>query len=252
MNSTILIALSSTLTASAGVIGIFFSGNPYVKDLSASVVVVSTLLTILQAIISQRGAEFTRRALSNLIRSVQPNDLVREAIFAAAHEEARAIGLPISHVVGFESSKFLIEFFDNERKARGGLLCLTPQDISEFALHDAKTMKREMRKLIRHKYERKALEESWNDVAREIGLTAELVFAFHLQKPSTVKLWANVAEKYIAVGPPNCPDDTPPSNRAEFPELALLGLLSMNTLKRGATIAEKVEGLLAMAHPAKG
>jgi hypothetical protein len=244
MNPTILIALSSTLTAIAGVTGIFFSGNEYVKYISGFVIVISTLLTILQAIINQKSAAFTTRALSNLIRAVQPSELVREAIISAAMKEGTEAGLPISHVIGFESHKYLIEFYDNATHPRGGILCLHPSNITELSLHDANSMKREMSRLIWHKYERKTLDECWKDISDEIVLISELIFDKNLQKSSTVKLWAHFDNKYLAVGPPDCPDDTPPSQRAEFPEPKLQDLLSLNTLKRGAVIGDTVERLV--------
>jgi hypothetical protein len=123
-------------------------------------------------------------------------------------------------------------------------LCLTPERISEFALHDTAGVQIEAKKLCTSSFQGKSLKQCWNEIADEIKLTSELVFAYRLQKTSTVKLWADAEKEYMAVGPPDCSDDTPPHERAEFPKSVLQNLIGLNALQRGAAIADSAERLL--------
>ena len=71
-----------------------------------------------------------------------------------------------------------------------------------------------------------------------------MVFVERLGHPVTVKVWADVTRRYVAVGPPDCPDTTPPEQRAQFSEERLRALLSVPPLYRSHKIASDCEALL--------
>jgi hypothetical protein len=243
VNSTILIAVSSSLTALAGIVGTILGESPYVKYGSIIVVIVTTVITIFQSRLNEKDASFTKRCLSNLIRSARPSEYVRKAIFQIVSNEATKLGMPSMHSVGFASQKYMLEFRKNEQSKRIGLLGITPEIISDLSLYDEQEVLIKVNSMIL-KYGEKKLNECWGELSEEIALISELVFAYHLQRPSRVNIWANVDEKYIAIGPPDCPDDTPPHERAEFGKAVLQDLIGMNALKRGAIIADSAERLV--------
>lgn len=146
MNSTVLIAISSSLTAVSAIAGIFLQGSNYLKYGTGAVVVVSTLITVFQAVLNEKDTAFTKRSLTNLIRSVRPNEYVRKAVFAAIGKEAGKQGMPFMHSAGFESQKYIL-MFGAEDERRKGVLCLTPERISEFALYDTAGLQIEVKKL---------------------------------------------------------------------------------------------------------
>jgi hypothetical protein len=244
VNSTVLIAISSSLTAASAIAGIFLQSSDYLKYGAASVVVVSTLITVFQAILNERSTAFTKRSLTNLIRSVRPSEYVRDAVFGAISKEAVTQGMPFMHVAGFESQKYILQFGADGHENRVGVLCLSPERISELSLYDPAGLQSEVKKLCANPFQQQTPRQCWKELANEITLISELVFAYHKRKVSTVKLWADYDKEYLAVGPPDCSDDTPPHERAEFPKSTLQNLVGLSALLRGAAIANSVEHLV--------
>ncbi len=229
----ILVQLSTFVAA---VIGLYFGKDKNLVHLAAAAAGVTTIFSIMLLVRSERDSSFTKNALTNLIRAIQPGEYVREAIKSRISQAAGALGLPDMVVKQF-GSRLVFEFRKLESDKRCGLLVLTPKDLSELSLVDQMHLAGAIKNQVLASWGTDDLSKDWNTIADRIYDIAHVIFASSLDRPFHFNGWARVDKKYLAASIREFGNDQATENRAEFPESTLQSLLAKSVLERSAEIA---------------
>lgn len=230
-------------TCGAAIAGIYFNTESGYAYMAAIAVCLTTIFSIALVLQDDREKAFIKSALSNLVRAVQPSEYVREAILTRIRHIASEEGLPINRTTHI--GKLLsLEFFRTETSERTALIVVTEQDLAELSLADEQRLSAAISSRILQKWGQDNIDTDWNEIISRIQDIATVVFVEHLGRPVAVKIWADSSRRYVAVGPPNCQNTTPPEQRAQFPEEKLRELLMLPPLYRSHRIASDCEALL--------
>ncbi|MBS0588724.1 MAG: hypothetical protein JSS37_12445 [Proteobacteria bacterium] len=240
MQLSIIVQLVTCMSAIAG---IFFTRESGYAYLAVAAVCMTTLFSIALAVQDNREKVFSKHALTNLLRAAQPSEYVREAILSRIRTIASAEGLTINKTSQI-GTDYCLEFWKEGNQTRSALLVVTLHDMSELSLQDEQDLNKHISSRLLDKWGTDNLDSDWNLIVDRIKDIANVVFMLHIQQPFSLKVWAQADKKYIAVGPPDCPNNTPPRERAEFSSTRLQELLATPPLYRNNAVALACEALL--------